>query len=400
MATYIVVRQSPRYHQMSMDELLFGSFTAPAPEPNYDDSGTKTYKVENVSEHFSNMVYVDGLIRKLHLFNESTAELREVPREKLYHTFHIPKKSGSGLRRIDAPNDELKDALRRLKTIFEENFRALYHTSAFAYVRGRSTVDAVKRHQLNQSRWFGKFDLHDFFGSTTLDWIMQQFGMVFPFSEVVKVEQGAAELRAALELAIYNGGLPQGTPVSPTITNIMMIPIDFELANAFRKMEFDRKGVMAREGAEEDTPLTQRLVYTRYADDFIISSRYNYDIRQVQDFLLETLKKFGAPFSLNTKKTRYGSSAGSNWNLGVMLNKDNEITVGHKRKQQFQHMIHNYILDRRNGNPWDPSDIMTLKGYYDYYRMVEPEAIKNIVDHMNKKLGADLLSCIKEDLHP
>lgn len=400
MATYIVVKQSPRYHQMSLDELLFGAFDSPAPSPNYDSSGTKTYKVDNVSERFSNTVYVDGLIRKLHIFNESVAELREVPRDTLYHTFLIPKKSGSGMRRIDAPNDELKDALRRLKTIFEENFKALYHTSAFAYVRGRSTVDAVKRHQLNKSRWFGKFDLHDFFGSTTLEWIMQQFGMVFPFSEVVKSEQGAAELRAALELAIYHGGLPQGTPISPAITNIMMIPIDFELANTFRNMRFERKGVMAKDGDEGETPLTQRLVYTRYADDFIISSRYAYDIRQVEEFLLSTLKKFNAPFTLNTKKTRYGSSAGSNWNLGVMLNKDNEITVGHKRKQQFQNLIHNYIFDRQNGRAWDPGDIMTLKGYYDYYRMVEPAAINNIVDHMNKKLGVNLLACIKEDLRP
>ena len=397
MATYIVVRQSPKYHQMTLDEMLFGGFDVPEEPQNANGSNTKTYKVEAVSERFSRTVYVDGLIRKLHIFNESTAELREQPRKSLYHTFHIPKKSG-GLRRIDAPNDDLMDALRQLKTIFEVNFHALYHTNAFAYIKGRSTVDAVKRHQLNQSRWFGKFDLHDFFGSTTLDWMMQQFGMIFPFSEVVKSEQGAAELRTALELATFNGGLPQGTPVSPTITNIMMIPIDYELSKVFRKMEFERAGVMAKEGAEDEAPLTQRLIYTRYADDFIISSRFSYDINQVQDFLLDTLQRFGAPFSLNTKKTRYGSSAGRNWNLGVMLNKDNDITVGHKRKQQFQSMVHNYILDRQNGNPWDVHDISTLKGYYDYYRMVEPKAMDNIIEHMNEKLGTNILACIKEDL--
>lgn len=398
MATYIVVKQSPQFHQVTLDELLFGGFTAATIMPDYNTSNTKTYKTETVSERFASRVYVDGLIRKLHIFNESTAELRAAKRQSLYHTFHITKKSGNGLRRIDEPNAALMDALRRLKTIFENNFKALYHTSAFAYVRGRSTIDAVKRHQANQSRWFGKFDLHDFFGSTTLDFMMQQFGMVFPFSEVVKSETGKAELRAALELATLNGGLPQGTPVSPTITNIMMIPIDFELSRALRSMQFRREGVLASESADGDTPLTQRLVYTRYADDFIISSRYAYDINQVQDLLLATLRQFNAPFSLNVQKTRYGSSAGSNWNLGVMLNKDNQITIGHKKKQQFQSMIHNYILDRRNGSPWNPHDIMTLKGYYDYYRMVEPEAIKNIVEHMNQKLQDNFLLCIKADL--
>lgn len=48
------------------------------------------------------------------------------------------------------------DALRRLKTMLEEDFHVLYHTSAFAYIKKRCTVDAVKRHQKNESKWFGK----------------------------------------------------------------------------------------------------------------------------------------------------------------------------------------------------------------------------------------------------
>ena len=146
------------------------------------------------------------------------------------------------------------DALRRQKTMYEEDFHVLYHTSAFAYIKHRCTVDAVKRHQSNQSKWFAKLDLHDFFGSTTLDFVMSMFSMVFPFSEVVKIPEGKAQLRKALELAFLDGGLPQGTPISPLITNVMMIPVDFKLSKAFR--DYDK----------------QQFVYTRYADDFIISS--------------------------------------------------------------------------------------------------------------------------------
>ena len=147
------------------------------------------------------------------------------------------------------------EALRKLKIIFEEDFHALYHTSAFAYIKNRCTVDAVKRHQANESKWFGKFDLSNFFGNTTMDFVLQQFAMIFPFSEVMKTERGKSALRTALELAFLNGGLPQGTPISPTITNIMMIPIDFKLSNGFRNFN------------------DQSFVYTRYADDFIVSSR-------------------------------------------------------------------------------------------------------------------------------
>lgn len=375
---YITVMQSPIYHQMTLEEFLFQNFQAPT-ILNTNVSNTRTYAYETVSEHFTSRIDTDALIRKLVRFNEQTEALRTQERSTLYETFHIPKKSG-GLRRIDAPKPELMNALRNLKTIFEEDFHALYHTSAFAYVKNRCTVDAVKRHQKNNSKWFGKLDLHDFFGSTTLDYVIKMFSMVFPFSEIVKVPNGEAELRKALDLAFLNGGLPQGTPLSPLITNVMMIPVDYKLANAFR--DFDK----------------QRFIYTRYADDFIISSKVDFDVHRIEKLVVDTLHEFGAPFTINESKTRYGSSAGRNWNLGVMLNKDNEITVGHKKKRQFQSMLYNYVTDKRKGISWPREDIQTMQGLHSYYRMVEPETIDAIVKHTNEKMETDVLRLIKDDL--
>lgn len=375
---YITVRQSPIYHQMTLEEFLFQNFQVPA-VVNANMANTRTYEYERASEHFTQHLDVNSLIRKLAQYNRSTDELRQQERSSLYETFHIPKKSG-GLRRIDAPKPELMDALRRLKTIFEEDFHALYHTSAFAYIKKRCTVDAVKRHQQNNSKWFGKLDLHDFFGSTTPEFVMSMFGMVYPFSEVVKLEEGRNELRTALELAFLNGGLPQGTPISPLITNVMMIPVDYKLANSLREYE------------------KQKFVYTRYADDFIISSRYDFDVHKVEELVVNTLNSFNAPFSINASKTRYGSSAGRNWNLGVMLNKDNEITVGHKKKKQLQSMMYNYITDKRNGIEWSREDIQTMQGLHSYYRMVEESVIDAIIKHINEKMGVDVLRLVKEDL--
>ncbi len=375
---YITVMQSPIYHQMTLEEFLFQNFQAQT-ILNTNVSNTRTYAYETVSEHFTSRIDTDALIRKLVRFNDQTEALRAQERSTLYETYHIPKKSG-GLRRIDAPKPELMNALRNLKTIFEEDFHALYHTSAFAYVKNRCTVDAVKRHQKNNSKWFGKLDLHDFFGSTTLDYVIKMFSMVFPFSEIVKFPNGEAELRKALDLAFLNGGLPQGTPLSPLITNVMMIPVDYKLANAFR--DFDK----------------QRFIYTRYADDFIISSKVDFDVHRVEKLVVDTLHEFGAPFTINESKTRYGSSAGRNWNLGVMLNKDNEITVGHKKKRQFQSMLYNYITDKRKGISWPREDIQTMQGLHSYYRMVEPETIDAIVKHTNEKMETDVLRLIKDDL--
>ena len=375
---YITVRQSPIYHQMTLEEFLFQNFQAP-PVVNANMANTKTYEVEAASERFTGKLDVDSLIRKLEQYNQSTAQLREKDRRSLYDSFHIPKKSG-GLRKIDAPLPELMDALRRLKTLFEEDFHALYHTSAFAYVKKRCTVDAVKRHQQNNSKWFAKLDLHNFFGSTTPEFVMSMFSMVFPFSEVVKMQRGRDALGTALELAFLDGVLPQGTPISPLITNVMMIPVDFKLTKALRNFN------------------KQRFVYTRYADDFIISSQYNFNVCDIEALVCEVLKDFGAPFSINESKTRYGSSAGRNWNLGVMLNKDNEITVGYKKKRQFQSMMYNYITDKKNGVAWNREDLMVMQGLHSYYRMVEERAIDAIVQHINGKMNVDVIRLIKDDL--
>lgn len=445
---YITVKQQPMYHQMTLEEFLFGKGDSQS-LINDNHTNTRTYKVERPSDALIMRTDVVGLIRTLMRYNEITDELRKRDRATLYNTFYIAKK-GKGMpyvfkqifasqkkyidcdtstlfksiagkvhemlsehstdkddmitsdvvgfctkelvssgfamteelfkkiltdahRRIDAPTEELKAALYQLKSIFEEQFGALYHTSAFAYVKNRSTISALKKHQANESKWFGKYDLSNFFGSTTVDFIMKMFSMIFPFSEVVKTSAGREALEMALSLCVLHGVLPQGTPISPLITNIMMIPIDHILSNKLR--DFNK----------------QKFVYTRYADDFLISSRYNFKHKEVEQLLIDTLMEFEAPFTIKSEKTRYGSSAGSNWNLGVMLNKDNKITVGYKKKRQFQAMVSSYVMDKLNGQTWDKTDVQQMEGFRNYYRMVEGETIDKIMEHLGNKFDVEVV---------
>ena len=375
---YVTVKQSPMYKQMTLEDFLFNSVSGNL-LINNNVGNTRTYCFEELPLRLSTAVRKQRLIRRLKEFNAETEPLRECDRRKLYYSFFIPKKSG-GRRRIDAPNFELMDALRNLKKIFEVDFGVLYHTTAFAYVKGRSTLDAVKRHQANESKWFGKFDLSNFFGSTTLEFVMKQFSTIYPFSEIVKEDEGRMELEKALELAFLNGGLPQGTPISPLISNIIMIPIDYKLSNTLR--DFDGN----------------RFVYTRYADDFIISSRHDFNFRNVENLMLETFEEFGTPFSLNREKTRYGSSSGRNWLLGVMVNSENNITIGRKKKRIFECLLHEYASSVRSGMLWSLDDVQVLAGQMSYYKMVEGEVIDNIVAHISNKTGVDIFTSIKEQL--
>ena len=384
---YVTVPQSPAYHQMTLEEFLFGNDSR-VPLYVSNETNTRTYETEYIGEKFQGLVDIDNIINKLKQFNEQTEELRKVPRKELYSEFYIPKKSG-GLRKIDAPNEELKAALRNLKAIFEEDCHALYHTSAFAYIKKRSTIDSIKRHQRNGSKWFAKFDLSNFFGSTTLKYVMNMLQWIFPFSQVCLDDVGRAELEKALELAFLDGGLPQGTPISPIITNIIMIPVDFKLYNGFRNFKYHDK---------DGNEVENYCVYTRYADDFLVSCRYDFNYKEAEAFIVDTLAEFDAPFTIKSKKTRYGSSAGSNWNLGVMLNADNEITIGHKRRKQFTAMLSNYAMDKKNGTQWDFHDVQVLEGHRSYYMMIERESISALVEHLSKKFNMDIVAEIKNDL--
>ena len=48
---YITVKQSPRYHQMSLEDFLFGADSSPR-EISAGVSDTRTYCVEKVSDTF------------------------------------------------------------------------------------------------------------------------------------------------------------------------------------------------------------------------------------------------------------------------------------------------------------------------------------------------------------
>ena len=385
---YITVFQSPMHHQLTFEEFMYGTAHKQYLISN-NETNTRTYRVDDLERsRFDGMYSVHRLIRIMKEFNDKYAELRAVEdRHSLYYQFFIPKKSQSGGKRkwreINAPLTPLMNALNEMKSIIETEFgsrTALYHTSAFAYIKQRSTLKAVKRHQSNESKWFAKYDFSNFFGSTTKPFVMSMLEQIYPFSEVIRALGGRELMEDFIDLAFLDGVLPQGTPISPMLTNIMMIPIDFCLYNKFRN--FNGK----------------YFVYTRYADDIIISCKYDFSFRQIEQEIRNVLSEHGAPFTIKPEKTRYGSTAGSNWNLGVILNKDNKITIGRKRKREFISSLSNYAMDKKNGIPWEKYDVQVLEGLRNYYRMVEEETIDGLVKHLSEKFKLDIVSEMKADI--
>lgn len=376
MSYYITVNREPRVYQLTFEDIMYGLDESKLALQK-DTRDTTTWKVDAINRRLIEKTDFNAMQAALRGFVERYQDLIAVEdKSTLYRSFKIPKRSG-GLRQIDAPNDELKRALYDLKMIFEKKFYMSYHTAAFAYVHGRSTIDSVKRHQQNKSRWFLKTDMRHFFPSTSLEFLMKMLCMTFPFCSFVQDDWGNRELlEKALSLCFLNGGLPQGTPTSPMLTNALMIPID----HAISKM------------CHEYQP---HLCYTRYADDILISSEYSFKWTDVQSKLIAILESFEAPFSLHPDKTRFGSNSGRNWNLGVMLNAENKITIGHEKKKVAKACVFQFMTDYDRGMPWSLEDAQHLAGQLSYYKMVEPEFVAMLLDKYAQKFGKDVMEAIK-----
>ena len=284
----------------------------------------------------------------------------------MYTSFKIPKHSG-GLRTIDAPSEELKILQRQivqtLEYIPEQYFPFVHaHDSAYAYVKGRSALDAVKTHQQNGSHWFLKLDIQSFFPTCTTNTIVNLLQQVYPICFIQP-----AELRLILKCCTLNDVLPQGAVSSPFLTNIMMIPLDKEISDTVFNWN------------------KRRMLYTRYADDLLFSCRESFDWQTIQQKIADIIRAHG--FTINQTKTRYGSRAGSNWNLGLMLNKDNQITLGNKSKQRLRAMLFNFLTDANKHIPWSSTDIQYLNGMLSYWRHVEPTYVNTIQLKYETKIG-------------
>lgn len=339
-------------------------------------SQTTTYKRERPNNLPLKEINKDDLIEALKTFREHWSSLYEADRHSLYRTFPIPKKNG-GTRWINAPDDRLKSALTDLKEVMEHYVGTeFHHDSAYAYVKERCPVSAVKRHQANNSKWFAKYDFSNFFGSVTLDFTIRMCSMIYPLNEICATERGKHALRNAFELAFLDGGLPQGTPVSPWITNFIMIPFDHSFSAWCNKY-------------------SPHFCYTRYADDICISCEKDFNYRKVEQVINSYLHEYDAPFRINAEKTHYGSREGHNFILGVCLNKDNCITIGHKRKKAFEATLFNYAKTFRS---WELDDVRKLQGIISYYLSIEKESISRLLDEYNSKTGMNIQETIKRQL--
>src|SRR6059036_2902211 len=175
--------------------------------------------------------------------------------------------------------------LNRLEPIFEP----VFDEANFGYRRGRSTKDAMRKvwKEIQSGReWIVDADLRDFFGSVDHEKLLMLVAQQIADGRVLRLIQAMLKAGSYGQGRLFPSerGTPQGSVVSPLLSNILLTPFDQEMR---------RKGYQL----------------TRFADDWVVTCRSRREAEVALGSAEKILGTLGV--QLNRQKTqivhvRYG----------------------------------------------------------------------------------------------
>ncbi|MCH7499617.1 MAG: RNA-directed DNA polymerase [Nitrospinae bacterium] len=170
-----------------------------------------------------------------------------IPSTKKYYSFEVPKKNG-GKRLIQAPEPSLKNLQRRLANLLNNCSIELDKKK-----RGRSLAHGFKKeHSIHTNakvhrnkRYVLNFDIQDFFPSINFGRVRGYFLKNRDYALPEKIATIISQI------ACHDNQLPQGSPCSPVISNLIAHLLDVRLVKLAKKFN---------------------CYYSRYADDITFST--------------------------------------------------------------------------------------------------------------------------------
>ena len=272
-----------------------------------------------------------------------------------YIRFKISKKTG-GDRFISAPMPKLKEAQRWI--LINILNKLDLHDAAHGFRRDRSIVSNAQPH-VGQDVIIN-FDLKDFFPSISyrrVKGLFQSFGYSEAAATIfallcTELEVEAVELDGKTYfVALGDRHLPQGSPASPAITNLLCRRLDRRLTAMAEDLGF---------------------IYTRYADDLTFSAtgssmRYICNVLQrTDDFATHE------GFTINQQKTRIIRKSRQQEVTGVVVN--SYPNIAKETLKRFRATLYQIEKDGLEGKHWgNTTDVMAaIQGFANFVKMVNP----------------------------
>lgn len=283
-------------------------------------------------------------------FNRKTSTISH------YIRFKMPKKTG-GERLISAPMPHLKQAQQWILTNILEKLAV--HDAAHGFCPEHSIVTNATPHV--GADVIINFDLKDFFPSISyprVKGLFQSWGYSEAAATIFGLLCTAAEVEE-LELdgknyyvALGERHLPQGSPASPAITNLLCRRLDKRLSAIAAKFGF---------------------TYTRYADDLTFSASGDH-LRHICNLIKNTESIVTHEgFTINPEKTRILRNSRQQEVTGIVVN--DKLNISKKILKNFRATLYQIEKDGLEGKKWGNSSniLAAITGFANFVTMVNPE---------------------------
>jgi RNA-directed DNA polymerase len=232
-----------------------------------------------------------------------------------YIKYFHRKKNGKK-REINSPCDALKAKQQHLKRILDNVIDPILPPYVVGF-RKNYNLKLNGENHLNK-KWVINLDIKDFFPSISKNVLEDN---LIVYNDLLK-ENGYL-FSDFIEFATLNMGLPQGSPISPLLSNY----IGYKLIDCKIYPYLQNK-------------FKNNFSYTRYADDITISLstlESRNEIRNEVNSLIKIIESDGL-FIINKKKIKVMHESEKQIVTGVCVNK--KISLGKKEKLKYRAMIH------------------------------------------------------------
>ena len=280
-----------------------------------------------------------------------------------YYRFEIPKKSGE-MRQIAAPKAHLKAAQRQILDQILE--KAEISDLSHGFTKSRSVITSAKEHNTSPDLLIN-IDLENFFPTITFERVRglyQSFGYSGYIASLLAMlctycERMPLELKGEIKyIKTSHRILPQGSPASPMITNIICRTMDKRIYGLCQKLG---------------------ITYTRYADDMSFSYTGDTNSLAIGSFLNSLQKIIEAEgFHMKKEKTHILRKNNRQYITGIVINNE-EIGVPKKWVKILKASIHNAQKLKASGGSVSPQTISEITGKIAWLKSVNPERYQNII---------------------
>jgi len=273
----------------------------------------------------------------------------------------IPKPSG-GMRMLGVPTVIDRLIQQALHQVLQPLFEPTFSDSSFGFRPGRGAHQAVRKAQgyiREGKRWVVDIDLEKFFDRVNHDVLMARVARQVSDVRVLKL------IRRFLEAGMMSDGLveqrtegtPQGGPLSPLLSNILLNDLDHELER-------------------------RQLAFCRYADDcnIYVRSRVagNRVMSGVRTFLEDALK-----LRINTEK----SAVARPWErkflgFSVTVHRESRLRIAPASVQRLGQKVRDLMRTGRGRSLTRTIKDLNplLRGWINYFRLTETKGVLEELD--------------------